>query len=50
MTEDNEFTDFQIVWCAIMFIALATIYMDVFKWRPDPPEICTRTYHLSKGG
>lgn len=46
MTEDNEFTDFQIVWCAIMFIALATIYMDVFKWRPDQPEICHRaTYH-----
>ncbi len=46
MAEDNELTDFQIVWCAIMFIALATIYMDVFKWRPDQPEICHRaTYH-----
>lgn len=33
-TNTEGLTEFQIVWCVVVAIALATLCMDLFVWRP----------------
>ena len=32
--DQNQMTEFQIVWCVVVAIALVTLCMDLFVWRP----------------
>jgi hypothetical protein len=29
----DDMTEFKVVWCVMVFIALAVVFMDIFFWR-----------------
>jgi hypothetical protein len=33
--DETELTEFQIIWCIVVAIALVTLLLDLFKWRPN---------------
>lgn len=35
MKHTEELTEFQIIWCIAVGLALAVLFMDIFIWRPN---------------
>lgn len=33
-TNTEELTEFKIVWCVVVAIAVGVLFMDLFVWRP----------------
>jgi hypothetical protein len=35
MKPTEELTEFKIIWCIAVALALAVLFMDIFIWRPN---------------